>query len=136
MRGWLLNGLARRQVENAGLSTRLAQVQDECAVANENVARLEELVEARDADVERLFAEKKTQASEHDYFSHSTELRMRDLENQVQSQQEVIERQATALEQAEAREAVARAANAQLQEDAAEVQQRLEVCSLYTLLGG
>jgi chromosome segregation ATPase len=51
---------------------------------------------------------------------------MRDLENQVQAQADVIQRQAAALEQAENREAVARAANGQLQEDAGEVQQRLQ----------
>ena len=54
------------EVENAGLSTRLAQVQEEFAVAAENARRLEALVEARDGDVDRLFAEKKTEASEHE----------------------------------------------------------------------
>ena len=114
------------EVENSGLNTRLGQMQEEMSAANENISRLESLVEARDGDIDRLFAEKKTESSEHDYYSHTTELRMRDLENQVQSQNEVIERQATALEQAEAREGAARSANGQLQEDATEVQQRLQ----------
>ena len=101
-------------------------MQEECAAAAENAERLEALVSARDADLERLFQEKKAEGAEHDFYSHTTELRMRDLENQVQSQSEVIERQAAALEQAETREATARAANTQLLEDAADVQQRLQ----------
>ncbi len=114
------------EVEAAGLHTRLAQVQQELAAAADNAGRLEKLVEARDADVDRLFVEKKAQAAEHDYYTHGTELRMRDLENQVQAQAEVVERQAAALEQAERREATARAANLQLQEDANDVHQRLQ----------
>ncbi len=59
-------GKNKAEVENAGLGTRLAQVQEELAAATENARRLEALVEARDGDVDRLFAEKKTEASEHE----------------------------------------------------------------------